>query len=92
MLAFLPLVIPFIVKNWKAVLIGVAVLIITMAALYERSVLIAEGEADAKAKIDQANQEEMRRANEAQDTVDGCYAIGGDWDRARGVCVGPAGK
>ncbi len=86
---FLPLFIPLVLKNWRALLIGAAVLFVAGWALRERSILIERGKDEATTEIEQANQEALRRANQAQDTVDGCYATGGDWDRVRGVCVGP---
>ncbi len=93
-LALLPIgsVVSFVTKNWRLCLIVLAIVLLLIAALHERSVLIQRGKDEATQQIDQANQEEMQRANQAQNTVDGCYAANGDWDRSRGVCVGPAGK
>jgi hypothetical protein len=40
-------------------------------------------------RIEQANTEARRKADEGSATVDDCFRIGGTWDRARGVCDRP---
>ena len=82
----MPVLILFIVKNWRASLIAVAIAALVAGALYERHYLIGEGATEALQKVKDANHVEENRAAAAAKTVDDCAALGGDWDRAVGVC------
>jgi hypothetical protein len=46
------------------------------------------GKATATQTITDANQKAKDKADAGIQNVDDCYARGGDWNRARGVCVG----
>jgi len=46
------------------------------------------GKATATETIRDANQKVKDKADAGIQNVDDCYARGGDWNRARGVCVG----
>ena len=46
------------------------------------------GKATATQTITDANQKAKDRADAAIQDVDSCFNAGGDWNRARGVCVG----
>jgi hypothetical protein len=46
------------------------------------------GKATATQTITDANQQAKDKADAGIQNVDDCYARGGDWNRARGVCVG----
>jgi hypothetical protein len=46
------------------------------------------GKAEAIKTITDANQKAKDKADVGIQNVDDCYARGGDWNRARGVCVG----
>jgi hypothetical protein len=46
------------------------------------------GKATATQTIIEANQKAKDKADAGIQNVDDCYARGGDWNRARGVCVG----
>ena len=82
MFAFLP----FILGNWKAVLVGAGLLAIGGWAIHERSVFINEGEQRELKKIEDSNHDSERKADNGSTTVDLCFSNGGAWDRERGVC------
>ena len=85
MLTFLlPIAFNFVVSNWRWLLIGGVVAGAGALWVYEKDKWIDMGKQEATQQIEQANTEEMNRAQGAQTTVDGCYAIGGDWDRDSG--------
>jgi hypothetical protein len=46
------------------------------------------GKAEAIKTITDANQKVKDKADAGIKDVEDCYARGGDWNRARGVCVG----
>ena len=50
------------------------------------------GKATATQTIIEANQKAKDKADAAIQDVDGCFAAGGAWSRARGVCVLSPGK
>ncbi len=82
----------FVLKNWR-VFLALTILAALAGALgYERIEGRHEGEAAVTQKIENANAEEMRRAQAAAKTVDDCVAAGGDWNRDRGVCDPAAGQ
>jgi hypothetical protein len=45
------------------------------------------GKATATQTITDANQQAKDKADAGIQNVDDCYARGGDWNRARGVCI-----
>jgi hypothetical protein len=50
------------------------------------------GKATATQTIRDANQKAKDKADEGIQNVDDCFNAGGDWNRARGVCVIGPGK
>jgi len=50
------------------------------------------GKATATQTITDANQKAKDKADAAIQDVDACFNAGGDWNRARGVCVIGPGK
>ena len=78
--------------NWRLVLILLAIVAVLAFGGYERVKGYSAGNTAAITKITKANQEEARRAQAAAKNVDDCYAAGGSWDRARGLCDDAAGQ
>jgi hypothetical protein len=50
------------------------------------------GKAEAIKTITDANQKAKDKADAGIQNVDDCFAAGGDWSRARGVCILSPGK
>lgn len=70
--------------------LGAAALAVVAALgwfVWYRHSLIVEGEQKAITKIENANRESERKADEHQTNVDDCYAAGREWDRSRGLCL-----
>ena len=82
--------IPFFLSNWKAVLIAGFVAGGLAWLAWERHELILQGEHQAQQEIIDANDKAMALAISAAHTVDACFAAGGTWDRAAGLCLNPA--
>lgn len=85
-------VLGFVFKNWKAVLIAIA---LGAGAAWYADKMHKEYEAGIQAEIqtmEKANAAAKSAADAAQAQVDACYARGAGftWDRATGVCHGPA--
>ena len=59
---------------------------------YERDKFYVEGRDAALEQVERANEEADHRAAGGQAAVDACYAGGGAWDRARGLCDHAAGQ
>jgi hypothetical protein len=78
--------------GWRVGLVAVLVALAASAALYERHVLIVEGEQKAIEQQEKANAEEAKRAAAGAKNVDDCYSAGGTWDRDSGVCTPATGK
>jgi hypothetical protein len=68
---------------WAAV---AAVVIVLVVGQRLRSDGVADGRAAATREIEEANDAAKGMADRAGADVDNCYAGGGTWDRARGVC------
>jgi hypothetical protein len=69
--------------------------VLAAAGLYHwraTSAAYEAGKATATQTITDANQKAKDKADEGIQNVDDCYARGGDWSRARGVCVISPGK
>jgi len=65
--------------------------VLAAAGLYHwraTSAAYEAGKATATQTIIDANQKAKDQADAGIQNVDDCYARGGDWNRARGVCVG----
>ena len=65
--------------------------VLTTAGLYHwRAVSVAyeAGKAEATRTIEAANTAAKDKADEGIKDVDSCFAAGGAWSRARGVCLG----
>lgn len=90
MFAFLTL--DFALKNWRALAVAVGVIALIAFGSYERLKGYSAGKTAAVEKIEKANELENARATSAAKTVDDCFAAGGDWDRAAGVCKPAAGQ
>lgn len=56
---------------------------------YNRSVGYREGSSEAVTEIKDANEKALEKADRASDRVRKCYATGGTWDVAHGVCDHP---
>lgn len=68
--------------------------VLTFAAVYHwRAVNAAHeaGKAEATETIRAANEAAKGKADEGIQNVDDCFAAGGAWNRARGVCIRPGG-
>ena len=64
--------------------------VLVAAGLYHwraTSAAYEAGKATATQTIIEANQKAKDKADAGIQNVDDCYARGGDWNRARGVCV-----
>ena len=64
--------------------------VLVAAGLYHwraTSAAYEAGKAEAIKTITEANQKAKDKADAGIQNVDDCYARGGDWNRARGVCV-----
>jgi hypothetical protein len=64
--------------------------VLVAAGLYHwraTSAAYEAGKATATQTIIEANQKAKDKADAAIQNVDDCYARGGDWSRARGVCI-----
>jgi len=64
--------------------------VLVAAGLYHwraTSAAYEAGKADATQTIIEANQKAKDKADAAIQDVDSCFAAGGAWNRARGVCV-----
>jgi hypothetical protein len=73
---------------WLTVLLGLAIL---GGLAYEHHQGFSAGSAQTLQKIEDANHVEQQKADRSAETVDDCYRLGGDWDRATGVCHVGAG-
>jgi hypothetical protein len=65
--------------------------VLVAAGLYHwraTSAAYEAGKATATQTITDANQQAKDKADAGIQNVDDCYARGGTWNRARGVCVG----
>jgi hypothetical protein len=65
--------------------------VLAAAGLYHwraTSAAYEAGKATATETIRDANQKVKDKADAGIKDVEDCYARGGDWNRARGVCVG----
>ena len=72
--------------SWR--LIGGGLLIVGFLGwvAYERQHLINQGAQEATQKIEEANDKAKQKADAGSQSVDGCFATGGVWDREHGVC------
>jgi hypothetical protein len=69
--------------------------VLAAAALYHwraTNAAYEAGKATATQTITDANQQAKDKADAAIQDVDSCFNAGGDWNRARGVCVIGPGK
>jgi hypothetical protein len=69
--------------------------VLAAAGLYHwraTSAAYEAGKATATQTITDANQKAKDKADAAIQDVDACFNAGGDWNRARGVCVIGPGK
>jgi hypothetical protein len=69
--------------------------VLAAAGLYHwraTSAAYEAGKATATETIRDANQKAKDKADAGIQNVDDCYARGGDWNRARGVCVIGSGE
>lgn len=69
--------------------------VLVAAGLYHwraTSAAYEAGKATATQTITDANQKAKDKADAAIQDVDSCFAAGGDWNRAGGVCVLSPGK
>ena len=73
-------------KAWLALFIVLAVITALLVARYD---WIIQGRNAALETINQANQKAKDNAAQGSDAVERCYALGGIWDRAGGVCATP---
>jgi hypothetical protein len=67
------------------------VAVLAVAGLYHwRAVSVAyeAGKTEATRAIEAANTAAKDKADEGIKDVDSCFAAGGAWSRARGVCIG----
>jgi hypothetical protein len=68
--------------------------VLVAAGLYHwhaTSAAYQAGKAAATETIKAANEAAKDKADEAIQDVDSCFAAGGAWSRARGVCLRPGG-
>ena len=69
--------------------------VLAAAGLYHwraTSAAYEAGKAEATETIKAANEAAKGKANEAVQDVDSCFAAGGAWSRARGVCIPSPGE
>jgi len=87
-------IIPFMLSNWRALVLASAVMALIGSGLYYRHELILQGERDALQKVEDANARESSAAAAASQNVYDCANAGGVWDRDAGKCVPnhPAGQ
>lgn len=78
---------PFVLSNWRALIVALALAAVVAAGLYERHALIVQGEQDALRKVEKANAQSQTGAARAAKNVDDCFAAGGAWNRDSGECV-----
>jgi len=71
----------------KGIAIAAAVLIGSGFLAYEIHHLKKLGAQAERARIERANQEAERKANDGSSDVDRCFNAGNHWDRNRGLCV-----
>jgi hypothetical protein len=80
------------VVPWQAWLVAG---VLAAAGLYHwraTSAAYEAGKAEATETIKAANEAAKGKANEAVQDVDSCFAAGGAWSRARGVCIPSPGE
>ena len=82
----------FLFNNWKWVLLAGGIAAATGWLAWERHELIGQGVQQEIQTMEKANAQSEKSATAGSDAVDGCFATGGDWDRANGVCTHAAGK
>lgn len=76
---------------WQAWLVAG---VLAFAAVYHWQAVRAAheaGKAEAIQTIKAANEAAKGKADEGIQNVDDCFAAGGAWSRARGVCLRPGG-
>ena len=66
------LILSFVTKNWKAFVIGAAVLVVVVYGIHLRNKFIAEGADRELKKIERANEAAEGQANVGQANVDQC--------------------
>ena len=84
--------IPFVLKNWRYFALGAAALAAFAWFEVEQHKAYTEGQQAAVQQVEKANVRSQQLADRAAKNVDDCFARGGDWDRAHGVCHFTAGK
>ena len=72
--------------EWRLIAVGGLVLSLGGFLAWEHHKLVVEGEKIEQQKIEDANAAERATAKAGSDAVDGCFALGGTWDRDAGVC------
>ena len=75
---------------WRLIAVGALVVSVSGFIVYEHHKLVVEGETIEKQKIEDANAAKRAKAKLGSDAVEGCFAVGGTWDRDAGVCRQPA--
>ena len=86
MLPFLALV------PWRWWLYGAIAAAAIGVVVYYHHQWVTDGYNAATKVITDANTASEKKADQGQQTVDGCYADGGDWDRVHGVCIPGSSK
>jgi sugar phosphate permease len=83
----MPIVAWFFAKfGIKGILYVAGAVAITVALASEYHHIKTLGEEAERQRIEKANEEAERKADDGKSAVDKCYGNGGTWDRSRGVC------
>lgn len=85
---FISLLLGFV--PWRVWVIVAALATGVVGFAYMRHHYIAQGRVEAIDAIKQANDKAAGDAAKGVHDVETCFASGGDWDRANGVCAIPA--
>jgi uncharacterized protein (UPF0333 family) len=78
--------------HWRLSLLVLFIAALVGGGVYIRVTSYHQGEAAAVQTVKDANDVAQQRAQAAAQSVDDCYAAGGNWDRDRGVCLPDAGR
>lgn len=71
-------------RAW-AYIVGAVLVLMAAAGYVEHSKNTAAEQ--ERQRIEKANTDARNKADAASQTVDGCYASGGRWDRPTGMCI-----
>lgn len=88
----MPALLAFAFANPRLIFYGGLIAAIIGFGLHEWHVIYVSGQRAALEQVEKANEQANKAANSGSTSVDACFAAGGTWDRATGVCQTNAGQ